>query len=780
MGPATRDVTIPVGGMTCAACSAHVQHALADTPGVADAAVNLMTRSARVTFDPVRTSAEALVAAIRDTGYDAELPDPGVDAFRAQEAQEQAEAYELRVLVRQTAFALTAAVVAMIVSMPIMTAHHHDGVVADPVMRWAMRAIDPPLRALAPPLYAVDPGALAWVLLGITAAVVVFAGRRFYVRAWASVRRRAPDMSTLVALGTGAALAASLAATIAPQAFVARGLAPDVYYEAVVAILALVLLGNTLEARAKGRTSQALAALARLRVKTARLLIEDGSERDVPVEDLRKGDLVLVRPGERVPVDGVVASGDSAVDESMLTGEPMPVAKRAGDTVVGGTMNTTGALRFTATTIGADSVLGRIVKMMREAQGTRAPIQALADRISGVFVPVVLVLAALTFVAWLVLDGSALRAGAVAVAVLVIACPCAMGLAVPTAIMVGTGRAAELGVLVKGGVALERAAAVDTVILDKTGTITEGRPALTDVVMIDGGDEAELLTWVASLERASEHPVAHAVVTGARARGLALVDATEFTARPGLGAVGVVAGRRVVVGNAALLAEHAVDAAPLVVVADRLAAAGKTPLLVAIDARAAAVLAVADPIRATSADAVGRLRAAGCRVVMLTGDREDTARAVARQVGIDDVVAGVLPEGKLAVVRARMAQGRVVAMVGDGVNDAPALAAADVGIAIGTGADVALEAADVAIMRGDLGGAVDALRLAKAVVKTMRQNLFWAFAYNVVAIPIAAGALYPAFGVLLSPMLASAAMALSSVSVVTNSLRLRGFLGGRS
>jgi len=751
-----------------------VQRALQRQPGVLDAAVNLMMKSAAVTYDPAVIRPEALVEAIRDTGYEAELPRPDAGAFAEQEASDRADAAELRSLRRKAIASGAAGVFAMIVSMPLMAAGAHQGPVGDPFMRWAMQSLTPALRAALPWLYRIPAAVLSYTLLALTVLVMAWAGRHFYVRAWSALRHRSADMNTLVAVGTGAAFLDSALATLAPNLFLSRGVAPDVYYEAVVIIIALILTGNAFEARAKGRTSAALRALAALQPKTARVLRGD-QEMDVPVETVAAGDTVIVRPGERVPVDGEVLAGASAVDESMLTGESMPVAKQAGDRVIGGTINRTGAFRFRATTLGADSVLAQIVKLMREAQGSRAPIQKLADRISGVFVPVVIGLALATFGIWFLAEGSAVRAFAAAVAVLIIACPCAMGLAVPTAVMVATGRGAELGILFKGGEALQRAGDVTTVVLDKTGTLTEGRPTVTDLIAAPGsawsGDK--LLRLVAGLEASSEHPLADAVVRHARERGLAVPAAEEFQSVTGRGAVGVVEGSFLAAGNERLMDDYAVDPAPLAADADRLTGEGKTAIHVAVDGKLAGLLAVADPLRATSREAVARLKRMGLEVVLLTGDNRRTAEAIAREAGIDRVVAGVLPEGKVAEVRRLQGEGKVVAMVGDGINDAPALSAADLGLCIGTGADVAVEASDVTLMRGDPRGIATAVALSRRTLRTMRQNLFWAFIYNVIGIPIAAGALYPAFGILLSPILASAAMAFSSVSVVTNSLRLR-------
>ena len=773
-------VTIPVSGMTCAACSGRVQRALEKQPGVQAAAVNLMTKNATVHFDPGATSPEALVETIRGTGYGADLARDGQTAFDEQEAQDRAQDEEFRELRTRALASFAVAIVAMVASMPLMAADAHagHGATVDPFMRWAMAWMNPALAGALPWLYQLPRGVIAYGLLAMTVAIMGWAGRHFYTRAWAAFRHHSADMNTLIAVGTGAAFVYSVAATVAPGFFIARGVQPDVYYEAVVFIIALILMGNAMEARAKRQTSSALRALANLQPKTARV-VRDGAEADVPVDEVLHGDVVLVRPGERIPVDGQVASGQSAVDESMLTGESLPVQKGPGDRVIGGTINRTGAFRYTATTLGADSVLSQIVKLMRDAQGSRAPIQRLADRISAIFVPVVLSIAIATFVVWFVAADAApgVRAFAAAVAVLIIACPCAMGLAVPTAVMVATGKGAEAGVLIKGGEALQRARDVRTVVLDKTGTVTEGRPTVTELMLPAGSpvaSEGELLRLVASVEASSEHPLADAIVNRAKELELALSDAESFQSVTGRGAMGVVGGCAVAIGNALLMADYSVSADPLRDDAQRLAGEGKTPMYVAVDGQLAGLVAVADPIKPSSRAAIARMKRMGLQVVMLTGDNRATAEAVARQAGIDRVVAEVLPEGKVAEIKRLQEAGGVVAMVGDGINDAPALAQADVGIAIGTGTDVAMEASDVTLMRGDLGGVAAAIHLSRRTMRTMKQNLFWAFIYNVVGIPIAAGLLYPVWGLLLSPILASAAMAFSSVSVVANSLRLRG------
>jgi Cu+-exporting ATPase len=742
-------IRIPVSGMTCAACSARVQRALEKQPGVEDANVNLMMKTATVRFDPAAVTPERLVDAIRDTGYGATLASPDQSAFEEQEARDRAQVDEFRELKRKAIASGIVGAVVMVVSMSSMNGH----------------------------------GASRSLLYGqLVAAVVVmlWAGRHFYTRAWAALRHGSADMNTLISVGTGAAFLYSLVATIFPGLFTQSGVAPDVYYEAVIIIIALILTGNAFEARAKTRTASALRGLVNLQPKTARVVRagpQGDTELDAPIDTVEAGETVIVRPGERIPVDGILMSGESAVDESMLTGESLPVAKKSGDTVIGGTINRTGAFRYRATTLGVDSVLARIVRLMRDAQGSRAPIQRLADRISGVFVPVVIAIAIATFIAWYVAADQAplVRGLAAAVAVLIIACPCAMGLAVPTAVMVATGKGAELGVLIKGGEALQRAGDVDTVVLDKTGTITEGRPTVTDFISLPSSKRSteDVVRLAGSLESLSEHPLADAIVRYARARGATLSRVENFQSVTGSGATGTVDGATVVVGNGRLMQQFGVDLSSLQSEAASLTTTSPTTLLVAIDGLVAAVVAVADPIKDTSREAIRRFHDLGLQVVMLTGDNQRTADVIAKQAGIDRVVAGVMPDGKVAEIERLQREGRVVAMVGDGVNDAPALAKADVGMAIGTGTDIAAEAGDVVLMRGDLRAAAQAIELSRRTMRTMKQNLFWAFVYNVVGIPVAAGVLYPAFGIMLSPILASAAMAFSSVSVVTNSLRLR-------
>ncbi|MEO8478701.1 MAG: heavy metal translocating P-type ATPase [Gemmatimonadota bacterium] len=775
-------VTIPVTGMTCAACSARIQRVLEKTPGVQDASVNLMSEEAMVAFDGAETDPQALVEVIRGTGYGAELRRPEVSALDEQVAQDAAQGEAYRTVRQQAVVSLVVALLGMLLSMPVMAAHARHtrttggGIALDPFMQWSHRVLDPAMAAALPWLYRIDPRVLVLLLLVMTVAIMAWAGREFYTQAWRAFRHHAADMNTLIAVGTGAAFGYSLVATVWPGSFVSRGLSPDVYYEAVLFITALILVGNTFEARAKGQTSRALRGLVDLQPRQARVL-RDGAEVDLPVDQVVMGELVLVRPGERVPVDGMIVTGHSALDESMLTGESLPVERSPGDRVIGGTINGTGAFRFAATNLGDASVLAQIVRLMRDAQGARAPIQRLADRISAIFVPVVLGLAIVTFVAWYLLAPNApgMRAFAAAVTVLIIACPCAMGLAVPTAVMVASGRGAHAGVLIKGGGALERAAGIDTVILDKTGTVTAGRPTVTDLVLREGTAHASkrVLSLVASLESASEHPLGEAIRAHADHAGVARHEPTAFESVTGRGVTGLVDGVRVRVGNAKLLTEAGIDLQPLEETLTRLGAAGRTAMYVALDDDLAAVIAVADPIKPDAAAAVSRLRRMGLKVVMLTGDTEATAQAIAREAGIDRVVAGVEPEGKVMEVRRLQAGGASVGMVGDGVNDAPALAQADIGMAMGTGTDIAAEAADVVLMRGELGSVADTIHLARRTLTIIKQNLFWAFGYNVIGIPIAAGILYPTTGLLLSPILASAAMAFSSVSVVSNSLRLR-------
>jgi Cu+-exporting ATPase len=617
-----------------------------------------------------------------------------------------------------------------------------------------------------------------WIELVLATPVVLWAAAPFFERGWQSIVNRSPNMWTLISLGVGAAYGYSVVATLFPDIFPhsmrGHGGSVPVYFEASAVIVALIFLGQVLELRARERTGSAIRALLDLAPKTARL-VKGGEERDVPLDEVHVGDLLRVRPGESVPVDGVVTEGRSSVDESMISGEPVPVEKTAGDPLTGGTLNRNGTLVMRAEKVGADTMLSRIVEMVAKAQRSRAPIQGLADRVSAWFVPAVVAVAILAFAgwAWFGPTPALIHAIVAAVSVLIIACPCALGLATPMAIMTATGRGAQAGVLVRDAEALERFASVDTLIVDKTGTLTEGKPKLTDVV-VEGIDEGELLSLAASLERASEHPLAEAIVEGAKARGAALRDVTDFDAITGKGVKGAVAGKAVALGNRAMMGDAGIDVSRLAERADALAGEGKTAMFVAVDGHVAGIIAVADPLKQGSAEAIRALHGSGMRIIMATGDNERTAKAVAGRLGIDEVRAGILPEGKKELVEALRAAGGKIAMAGDGVNDAPALAAADVGIAMGTGADVAMESAGITLVKGDLGGIVRARRLAEATIRNVKQNLFFAFIYNALGVPVAAGVLYPVFGALLSPMLAAAAMSLSSVSVIGNALRLRG------
>ncbi len=750
---------LPVQGMSCASCVGRVERALKATPGVQDAHVNLITGRASVSYDPGTATPETLARAIEAAGYVVPRAHnvitaepsvaPRVEAGVRAEAQAQAEAHEQRTMRRDF-------IVAAALSGPLLVLAMSHGAIPG-----------------------TDGLFGRWLQFGLATPVVFGPGRRFLRLAWAALRHRAADMNTLVSLGVLAAWGYSTLALVAPGLFplAEHGMLPHLYFEAAAAILSFVLLGKLMETRARGRLADAVRGLVALTPKTARR-VRGTLEEDIPVEALVTGDLVLVRPGERIASDGEVVRGTSAVDESMLTGESLPVDKQAGATIYGGTQNHSGALTVRVTRTGRDTALARIVEAVEQAQGSRAPIARLADVVSSWFVPIVLGLALVTLLGWALVDPTAEGLATAVerfVAVLVIACPCALGLATPAAVAVGTGRGAELGILVKGGAALEAASRIDTVLLDKTGTLTTGKPALTDVVAVTGVDQAELLQRVAAVERESEHPVAQAIVRGAIARGATMVPARGFRTQPGLGVEARVGEHTVRVGTATWLAQAGIDTAALEAEAEALASQGRTPSFVAVDGALAGLVAVADRPAEGARETVAALRSLGIEVTMVTGDRLGTARAVAAELGIERVVAEVRPEDKARVVAEARARGRTVAMVGDGINDAPALAGAHVGIAIGSGTDIAIAAADVALLRGGIAGLPTALRLARRTLGTIRQNLFWAFIYNVLGIPIAAGVLAPWTGWTLSPVLASAAMSLSSVSVLLNSLRLRRF-----
>src|SRR2546423_1430602 len=780
----TRRVELPITGMTCAACARRVERGLSKTPGVGAANVNFATARATVEYDPRRTDVQRLVEAVEGVGYGTPGALAGDDARAAVEQEEAARRAERRDLARRFT-------VAAVLSLPVLIIAMSHGRVALFNVWW-----------------------INWLQLALTAPVV------FYSGAWAALRHRAADMNTLIATGTGAAFVYSVVATVAPRLVAAgettsaggmtmsgagvngvttNGAAMSgavmsgaganaasmngvpmvpVYFEAASVIIALILLGRLLEARARGRTTDAIKKLLGLQARTARVVRADGRHEDVPVEDVIVGDVILVRPGEKIPTDGVVTEGRSSVDESMLTGEGLPVEKKAGDEVVGATVNGAGSFQFRATRVGRDTGLQQIVRMVEEAQGRRAPIARLADVISGYFTPVVILIAIATFVVWFVAAPADVRlteALVHMVSVLIIACPCALGLATPTAVMVGTGRGAESGVLIRGGEALETAHRIQTVVLDKTGTITEGRPGVTDIVAFEGFTEDELLRLAASVERASEHPLGESIVRRAEERGLRFARVENFKALAGHGVEGRAEGRRVTIGNLRMMEERGVHLDGLGERAASLASEAKTTMFVSVDGRAVGLVALAGEIKSESREAIAALKRLGLEVVMMTGDNLRTAEAVARAVGVEPVLAEVLPEGKAVEVKKLQGEGKIVAMVGDGINDAPALAQADVGIAIGTGADIAIEAADITLVRGSLRGVVTAIALSRETMRVIKQNLFWAFVYNTLGIPLAAGAFYPFLGWTLKPVYASAAMALSSVSVVTNSLRLRRF-----
>jgi Cu+-exporting ATPase len=828
----TEGIDLPVTGMTCAACARRIERKLSKAAGVQRAGVNFATARATVEYDPSATNVGRLIETVKDVGYGTTVGARATfivdDSARPAGSSQQFESY-LRTLsgVADASFNLG--------TMEVRVEYLADATDGEKIRRaiedfgYSVRevqaddstAVDTEQAAreeeykslrrkfwfavvLSAPvlLIAMSHGRISvldfpgsnWLQLALTTPVVFYSGLQFYRGAWAAFRHRAADMNTLIAVGTGAAYLYSVAATIAPAFFadqhegeamagmngMNQSMMIPVYFEAAGVIIALILLGRLLESRAKGRTSDAIRRLMGLQAKTARVLRGD-QEIDIPVEEVAINDLVRVRPGEKIPVDGVVEEGASAVDESMLTGESLPVEKRVGEEVFGATINKTGSFTFRATRVGKETALQQIVRMVQEAQGSKAPIARLADVVSGIFTPVVICIAIATFVVWFVVAPTDIRFATALVnfvSVLIIACPCALGLATPTAIMVGTGKGAENGVLIKGGESLETAHKLEVIVLDKTGTITRGEPALTDILKAGGTQEfAEdhLLRLAASAERGSEHPLGEAIVREAEARGLALAQPTSFNAIMGQGIEAEVEGHRLLIGNTKLMSERHIELDGLLERTSKLAAEGKTPMYAVVDERLAGIFAVADRIKPESRAAIKAMQRLGLEVVMMTGDNRQTAEAVAREVGIQRVLAEVLPEGKANEIKRLQGEKRIVGMVGDGINDAPALAQADVGIAIGTGTDVAIEASDITLIKGDLRGVVTAVALSRATIRTVRQNLFWAFIYNVVGIPIAAGLLYPFTGWLLSPIIASAAMSLSSVSVVTNSLRLRRF-----
>ncbi len=742
---------LKVPGLKCASCVRRIERAVLRVSGVYDASVNLATETLSIEYTPKHTDLTAVRAAVRAEGFDLG-PEPLRPAGAGTPPQADANAQEFRSLIRKFWFAAVVSVPTVILSYPWI---------------FGMREILPR-------------GSVAlrfvWGGLGLlTLPVLLHSGGHFYKGLWAAFKHRTADMNTLIGVGIAAAWLYSTVAVLVPSLF-PRGDLAEVFYDVTAVVTALVVLGQALEVKAKGRSSEAIRKLIGLQPKTARV-IRGGREIEIPAEEVLQGDIVVVRPGERISVDGEITEGGSAVDESMVTGESMPVEKRIGDAVIGATINKTGSFKFRATKVGKDTVLSQIIRMVEQAQGSKAPIQRLVDLVSSYFTPAVMILALLGFMIWYTFgpQPAVVYALIVFVTVLIIACPCALGLATPTSLMVGIGKGAENGILIRSGQALETAHKLDTIVLDKTGTMTKGQPSVTDVVAA-ASDEAFVLRMAATVESGSEHPLGEAIIAGARSRGIVLQEPTAFEALPGRGVRALVEGREVVLGNRRLMYERGYGLADLAGVADRLADEGKTPMFVAVDGKAVGIVAVADTLKEDTVAAVRTLRNMGLEVVMLTGDNERTANAIARAVGVDRTLAEVLPETKADEIAHLQAGGKRVAMVGDGINDAPALAQADIGIAMGSGTDVAIEAADITLVKGSLRGVITAIQLSRATMRNIKQNLFGAFVYNTLGLPVAAGILYPAFGILLSPLIAAGAMAFSSVTVVTNANRLRGFV----
>jgi Cu+-exporting ATPase len=744
------NTTLKLRGMSCASCAGNIEEAIRSVPGVEACNVNFGAEQASVTYNPRQTDVAAIQEAVDAAGYSA-LPMQDDVLAPEDDAERQARQAENRDLTHKVWVSGIISAIIVIGSLPVMTGL--------------------PIPFI--PMWLHDP----WLQLVLTTPVLFWAGRSFYINAWKALKRHTATMDTLVAIGTGAAYLYSLFPTFLPQWFLSQGLKPDVYFEAASVIIALLLLGRLLENRAKGQTSEAIRKLMGLQAKTARV-IRSGREVDIPIAEVVLGDVILVRPGEKIPVDGEIIDGSSTIDEAMVTGESVPVKKQPGDEVIGATINKTGSFKFRATRVGKDTFLAQIVKLVQQAQGSKAPIQRLADRVTGWFVPVVIAIAIATFIIWYNIMGNVTMALITTVGVLIIACPCALGLATPTSIMVGTGKGAENGILIKGADSLELAHKLQTIVLDKTGTITQGKPTVTDFVTVNGtanGNELKLLRLAASVERNSEHPLAEAVVQYAQSQGVELTDSQDFEAIAGSGVQGYVSNQWVKIGTHRWMNELAIDTSSLQQQWDRLEYLGKTVIWIAVNGKVEAIMGIADAVKPSSLVAIRALQKMGLEVVMLTGDNRRTAEVIAREVGLKRVFAEVRPDQKAATVEKLQSEGKIVAMVGDGINDAPALAQADVGMAIGTGTDVAIAASDITLISGDLQGIVTAIQLSRATIRNIKQNLFFAFIYNVAGIPIAAGILFPLFGWLLSPIIAGAAMAFSSVSVVTNALRLRNF-----
>ncbi|MCL1468919.1 heavy metal translocating P-type ATPase [Argonema galeatum] len=740
--------TFKLRGMSCASCANTIENAIRSIPGVGECSVNFGVEQASVTYDPKRTNTEAIEDAVDTAGYSAKAMQQE-DLFAPEDDREQRERKaETRQLVQKV---WVGGIVSAILVLGMMI-----GFSIPFISTWLHNP---------------------WLQLVLTMPVQFWCGASFYINAWKALKRHAATMDTLVAMGTGSAYLYSIFATFFPRFFTAQGLTADVYYEAAAVIITLILLGRLLENRAKGQTSDAIRKLIGLQAKTARA-IRNGREVDIPIAEVVLGDIILVRPGEKIPVDGEIIDGSSTIDEAMVTGESVAVKKQPGDEVIGATINKTGSFKFRTTRVGKDTFLAQIVQLVQQAQGSKAPIQRLADQVTGWFVPAVIAIALATFILWYNVMGNFTMALINTVGVLIIACPCALGLATPTSIMVGTGKGAENGILIKGAESLELAHKLQTIVLDKTGTITQGKPTVTDFVAVNGtanSNEIKLLRSSAGVERNSEHPLAEAVVQYAKSQGVELIEAQEFEAIAGSGVQGYVLNQLVQIGTQRWMNELAIDTGILRQDWDRLEYLGKTVIWIAVDRKIQAIMGISDAVKPSSANAIRTLQKMGLEVVMLTGDNRRTAEVIAREVGIERVIAEVRPERKAIEVENLQAEGKIVAMVGDGINDAPALAQADVGMAIGTGTDVAIAASDITLISGDLRGIVTAIQLSRATMQNIRQNLFFAFIYNVAGIPIAAGILFPIFGWLLSPTIAGAAMAFSSVSVVTNALRLRNF-----
>jgi Cu+-exporting ATPase len=737
----TASLELPIQGIICASCVQKIEKALLQTRGVMKAVVNLATEKAKVEYLPSETSLEEIKRAIESTGYKVLEPAPSEEVEDPERFIREKEYKKLKIKF----------IVGLILGFLIFLG--------------SSRHWFPWVPAFLSNFF---------VLWALATPVQFWIGWQFYRGAWGAFKHRNADMNTLIAVGTSAAYLYSVTATLFPSFLKSGGIRPEVYFDTSALIIVLIILGRLLEARAKGQTSEAIKKLAGLRPKTARV-IREGKEVDIPVEEVLVGDTVIVRPGEKIPVDGVVREGKSAVDESMITGESIPVKKEADDEVIGATINKTGSFKFQATKVGKDTVLAQIIKLVQDAQGSKAPIQRLADVIAGYFVPIVISVALATFIIWFNFGPTPALTFALLnfVAVMIIACPCALGLATPTAVMVGTGKGAENGILIKGGESLETAHRLDTIVFDKTGTLTKGEPEITDIIKVNSFSEEEILRYAASAEKASEHPLGEALIKSAKERKIGLQDPKDFRAIEGHGIEAQVNGKDVIMGNLRLMQKRKIEVKDLKKKAEELAADGKTPIYVSLGGKAAGLIAVADTLKENSIQAVERLKGLGLEVVMLTGDNRKTAEAIARRAGIERVLSEVLPEDKVHEIKRLQSGGKRVGMVGDGINDAPALAQADIGIAIGSGTDVAMEASDITLIKGDLRGVVSAIELSRRTIRVIKQNLFWAFFYNTAGIPIAAGVLYPFFGILLNPIFASAAMAFSSVSVVSNSLRLR-------